>query len=398
MELNNDSLEVLLLIGRNGPISRTRIASILSLTPSRMSRLADRLLRSGLIHECGQEKSRGGRRSVLLDLREENFLLCGILLSHLSFVQVVLLDLGANIVGRRELDVPIAAGPDDVADLIAGAVQECRREQANGDQRILGAGIGVAGTVDPRAGVIHNSPGFPGCREAKLGEMVSERLDIPTFLDNEVALWTLGEMWFGKGRRCSDFLFLNLGPGVRMGIVINGSLYRGATGNAGEVGHITSDPDGPFCHCGNAGCLEQFVSSEALRTAAQSALTPRSASLLAELCGRDPAQLEIDMIFDAAEKGDRLARSLVNRFAEPLGRTVAGLVNIFDTEKIIVSGSLIRKCDIMIRNMKECIDRHALPVLGRQVILEKSEFDRTGTTLGGGALVLQKICDKEIVL
>jgi len=335
---------------------------------------------------------------VLLGLRESNFLLCGVLLSHNSLLQVVLLDLGANIVGKKELELSPETSPEKAADLIADAVDDSRSKGENGGRRILGAGIGAAGLVDPGAGIIHNSPGFPSWREARIVEILSSRLGIPTFLDNEVALSTLAEMWFGKGRGCSDFLFLNLGPGLRMGIVINGSLYRGATGNAGELGHITFDPDGPFCHCGNAGCLELYVSSDALLAEARGALSPRSASVLAELCGRDPGNLDIDAVFLAAEKGDRLARSLINRFFTPVGRIAADLINIFDTEKIIISGSLMRDNDIMIRIMEEHIMHRSLPVLGRKIVLEKSEFNSIGTAMGGGALVLQKICDKEIVL
>jgi predicted NBD/HSP70 family sugar kinase len=305
------------------------------------------------------------------------------------------MDLRANILQEEKRTVASTIRPEEAAQEISDALKNCMAQKGLSEKKLLGTGVGVAGLVDPEQGIIHHSPGFPRCRDVHFADLVSETLHIPAYLENEVAMSTLAEMWFGKGRSCSNFLFLHLGPGIRMGIVIHGSLYHGATGNAGELGHITYDPEGPFCHCGNAGCLELYVSSEALLSYARDTLTSHTTSLLVELCDSDPNRLEIPMLLKAAQEKDRLALNLLLRFCRPIGQTMANVVNLFDTEKIILGGNYSQARDIILENLKQEIERRSLPILSRNLSIELSDFDQTSTAIGGGALVLQKICDGE---
>jgi len=398
MDLNRESLEVLMLVGRNGPIARRTIARRLGFNTSRVTRLTDRLLKGGLIHESGQEGSMGGRPSILLDLAEANHLLAGVLVSYSSTVQVVLMDLRANILEEEMLRLTPDTGADDLVGQISAALNGCLARRSRGPGTLLGAGVGVSGLVDPRAGLIHNSPGFPSCRSVKLGAKLSQLLEIPVYLENEVALSTLAEMWYGRGKGHSNFLYFSLGPGVRMGIVIDGVLFRGDTGNAGEVGHITVDRSGPFCYCGNTGCLESIVSGDEFLATARESLDPRSTSRLADLCRSDRAALSVSQIFDAARGGDRFAQNLLRRFCRPIGLTLANMVNIFDMGQIVIGGTFAEAGDALLDILKEQIDFRSLSVPGRTVSVERAAFDRTSTAIGGGALVLQKICSGEAPL
>lgn len=396
MDLNRQSLEVLLLIGRNGPMARREIARRLGFTASRVARLTDRLLRSGLVRESGQADSAGGRPSTLLDLAEAHYLLAGVLVSYSSTVQVVLMDLRANILEEEMLRLTPDTSPEDLVGQISAALNGCLARRPDGTGRLLGAGVGVSGLVDPEAGIIHNCPGFRACRAVKLGGKLGRLLQVPVFLENEVALSTLAEMWYGKGKGCSNFVYFSLGPGIRMGIVINGALYRGDTGNAGEVGHITYDSDGPFCYCGNTGCLESMVSSDGLLAAARESLDPRSTSALADQ--GDGTALSVNEIFDAARANDQFARNLLRRICAPVGLTLANMVNVLDMGKIVVGGTFAEAGDTLLEILKEQIARRSLPVPGRYVSVEIASFDRMGTAIGGGALVLQKICSGEVAI
>jgi len=396
MDLNRESLEVLLLIGRNGPVARRTIGRMLGFTTSRVTRLTDRLIKSGLVRESGQEGSMGGRPSMLLDLAEANHLLAGVLVSYSSTVQVVLMDLRANILEEEVFRLTPETGADDLVSRICGALKGCLSRRPRGTGRLLGAGVGVSGLVDPAAGIIHNSPGFPACREVKLGAKLGQMLQIPVYLENEVALSTLAEMWYGKGKGCLNFLYFGLGPGIRMGIVIEGVLYRGESGNAGEVGHITVDRSGPFCYCGNTGCLESVVSIDAFLEAARDSLDSRSTSVLADQSRSERAGLTIGRIFEAARSNDPFARNLLRRFCRPIGLTLANMVNIFDVGKIVVGGTFAEAGDTLLAVLKEQVERRSLPVPGREVSIEMAAFDSTSTAIGGGALVLQKICSGEV--
>lgn len=393
MSFSHDSLKVLMLVGRQGPISRTRIGKALDFTPSRVTRLSEGLLQSGLIHEIGHEKSTGGRRSTLLALREDNHVLCGIRISFSSVVQVMLLDLRANVIDEERFISPSDITPGELLDRIKLALEACYERQHGLKERVIGLGIGVSGLVNPIEGIVHSTHAFPQWQEVPLGEMLSERLSVPIYLENEVMMSTLAELWFGEGRACNNFLYFNFGPGVRMGVVINGDLYRGVTGNAGEVGHTTYDATGPICHCGNTGCLEVFVSSEALLEEARVAMRHHSRSLLIEMCAGRPENLDLHHIYRAAREQDRLALTLLRRLCRPLGLTMANMVNLFDTEQLIIGGSLAEAGEVVLEDFKEYIKRHSLPVMSRNVEVKLAAFDRSGTAIGGGALILQKVCE-----
>jgi len=398
MDLNRESLDVLMLIGRNGPIARRTIGRTLGFNSSRVTRLTDRLLKSGLIHESGQEGSMGGRPSILLDLAEANHLLAGVLVSYSSTVQVVLMDLGANLLEEEMLRLTPDTGADDLIGQISAALNGCLARRSPLSGRLLGAGVGVSGLVDPAAGTIHNSPGFPSCRAVNLGAKLSQLLAIPVYLENEVALSTLAEMWYGRGKGHSNFLYFNMGPGVRMGIVIGGALFRGDTGNAGEVGHITVDRSGPFCYCGNTGCLESVVSGDEFLATARESLDPRSTSILADSWRAGGDTLGVSRIFEAAREGDQFARNLLRRFCRPIGTTLANMVNIFDIGKIVIGGTFAEAGDALLEILRDEIELRSLPVPGRTVSIEVAAFGGTSTAIGGGALVLQKICSGDAPL
>ncbi|MCX7045867.1 MAG: ROK family transcriptional regulator [Candidatus Sumerlaeota bacterium] len=400
MSVADDTLKVLMMIGQNGPISRTKIGRNLNFAPSRITRLCDNLLEKGLIHETGREKSTGGRRSALLELKEANHLLCGVLISFSSLVHIVLMDLRANILQEKIFSVPPSILPDDLADQIALAIRSLAPPDTQNGRRLLGMGVGISGLADPKTGMVHSSPGLPRWHEAPFASILSARLNIPAYLENEVAMSTLAELWFGLGRGCSNFLYVNLGPGVRMGIVVDGTLYRGSTGNAGELGHITFDAFGPICHCGNIGCLEVFTSTEALLSDARQSLRMHSGSRLLEMSNGQPETLRAEDIYQAAQEGDRLALTLLWRLCQPLGLTLANQLNVFDTEMLIIGGSLAQAGDIILKHLEEKIRRHTLPVMSRNIKIVLTSFghDQRSAAIGGGGLILQKICEGEIVI
>jgi glucokinase len=222
---------------------------------------------------------------------------------------------------------------------------------------------------------------------------MEKRFSLPTFLENNVNLSTLAELWFGTGKGKSNFLYIYLGPGIRMGIVINGTLYRGSTGNAGELGHITYSEKGPICYCGNTGCLETFVSSDVLLNMAKSAITPGSDSILAEKFSNNIDALNPEHIYDAANGNDRFSISLLHKLCHPIGLVLANLVNLFDVEVIIIGGSLANAGDVVLNYLENNVRAHSLPRLSQKLTFNLASFKDKGTAIGGGALVLQKICE-----
>jgi N-acetylglucosamine repressor len=397
MSFSDDTLRVLMVIGRQGPMSRSRISRELGFPPSRVTRLAEALVSAGLLEETGFEASTGGRRGTLLTFRQDTYIMCGIRISIAAVVDVVLMDLHANTLEQRSFTLSPDTTPGQVVAAVRQALEDCFTAHSGLRERLIGVGLGTSGLVSPERGCVLRSRAFPEWRDVPIVDLLAAALDVPVFLENEVAMSTAAEQWFGNGRGCRNFLYISLGQGVRMGLVIEGRLYRGMTGNAGELGHTTYRKDGPVCYCGNVGCLERYVSTDALLYWGRDALGSHSDSRLGQLCPR-PENLNLDHIFQAAREGDRMANTLLRRVARPIGQTLAGLINIFDTEKILVAGGLAGAGDLLLSLLREQIDIHALPHLGANTQLQFAELKQHGTAIGGGALILEKLCSGRIVL
>ncbi len=396
LSLSQDTLNVLMLIGQQGPISRAGIARQLDFTASRVTRLTETLLSVGLAHETGFEKSTGGRRGCLLALSEDTHILCGVRISIAARIDVVLMDLRANILAMEVFQANPEAEPEDIVKQIKDALAKCLLQGEDLSNRLIAVGLGVSGLVDSAAGKMLRSRSFPHWKDTPMAPMLSQALEIPVFLENEITMSTSAELWYGNGRGCENFLFVGLGAGVRMGMVIDGRLYRGATGNAGELGHTTFRSNGPICHCGNAGCVERYVSTNTLLAWGREALQTYSDSLLADLCHRDAKALAISHIFEAAHKGDRLAITLLKRVCKPAGQSIAALINIFDTEKILIGGGLAKAGNLLLNFLEEEIAVHAFPMLRAGTSLQLASFLEHGSVIGGGALILEKICSGDI--
>ena len=172
----------------------------------------------------------------------------------------MLTDLNASVVAHHSAPIH-AHRPEDIVATLA-AVVETLAAAANGAP-LLGVGIGMASVVNRRREIVRFATYF-GWRELPLAQMLEERLSVPVILDNDVNALAVAEQWFGAGRGVTDFLVISLGRGVGLGMILNGRLYRGAGGGAGEFGHTVVDADGPLCACGKHGCLEAFVSDPAI--------------------------------------------------------------------------------------------------------------------------------------
>ena len=396
LSLSQDTLNVLMLIGRQGPISRAGIARQLNFTASRITRLTEALIAVRLVHETGFEKSTGGRRGCLLALSEDTHLLCGVRISISSTIEVVLTDLHANILAQEVFQADSSALPEQITAQIHVALKQCLAKGENFSQRLIAVGLGVSGLVNPAEGKMLRSRSFPHWKNVPLAPMLADALGLPVFLENEITMTTSAELWFGNGRGCQNFLFVGLGAGVRMGMVIDGRLYRGSTGNAGELGHTTFRKKGPICHCGNSGCVECYVSTNRLLAWGREALQSYSDSLLADFCNRKADALTLGHIIQAAERGDRLALTLFRRVCQPAGQSIAALINIFDTQKILVGGGLAAAGRLLLDLLEEEIAVHAFPLLRSTTTLEIAHFLEHGAVIGGGALILEKICSGDL--
>jgi N-acetylglucosamine repressor len=343
---------VLNLIKSRGPISRTDIARLSSLSLATVSGITADFIASGLVHETGEGESTGGRRPVLLRLNYRAGFVVGVKLMEQA-VASALTDLDAQVLHHQVTLLEDQRSLAAVQKVIAVAVEATIAASEVERRRVLGIGIGLAGVVDGEAGVCRYSPFF-GWRNVQFAQPLADHLGLPVYLENDVNTLTIAEQWFGYGHDVDHFAVVTVGRGIGAGIVVNGQFYRGALGGAGELGHITLQEDGPPCDCGKRGCLEALASDPAVVRQARAAIALGERTALV---GVEPLTLED--IVAAAEAGDELAQHLLADSGHWLGMGIATLVNILNPQLVIVGGEGVRAGEWRFGPMRQAIGEHA---------------------------------------
>jgi N-acetylglucosamine repressor len=218
----------------------------------------------------------------------------------------------------------------------AEVIAELIAQSSVANKRIYGIGMAVAGLINRKRNIVEFSPDFHW-HNVDVVEFLSWIHPYPIIFDNVTRVMALGEMWYGLGKRFKNLICVNVGYGIGAGIIINGKPLYGPLGLAGEFGHITLEKDSPVqCDCGNFGCLEALASGNAIAKAAQNRLLEGGPSLILDLCGGDPSKVTAETVADAAKQGDTVAWNVFERAMEYLGIGIAGLVNLFSPEAVVI--------------------------------------------------------------
>jgi predicted NBD/HSP70 family sugar kinase len=369
----NKSL-VLSIVRNHAPISRTDISQMANLSLAAVSDITGELISQGLIYEQEAGTSTGGRPPILLALNHRAGYVLGIKLTE-KHVVAAMTDLGAEIVDQQSAPLGDDAGrrPETVVQVLAETVERLRA--IHPDRRIFGVGIGMAGVMDRRNGVCRFSPFFQW-RDVPLGRMLEQRLGLPVVLENDANTLALAEKWFGAGLGASDFLVITLGRGIGMGMVLNGQLYRGGRGGAGEFGHIVMVPDGPQCDCGKRGCLEALVSDPAILRRIRTAL------------GRE---LTMEEAISLARHGDATAQGIFAAAGRTLGMAIADLVNIFNPTLIVIGGEGARAFDLMTGPLQETLKANSFDGFFDDLRLVVEPWGDDAWARGAAGLMLEEM-------
>ena len=255
-----------------------------------------------------------------------------------------------------------------------------------------GVGVGCKGIINPDSTVVELLPGSLHYLEGlRLSDLVGLPADVPVFADNAARVAMAGEMVWGAARGKSDALMLTLGMGVGGAAICNGQLLRGHTGSAGHLGHITVEPDGAPCACGNRGCLETVFSARALEGEAWAAVHRGCSSSLTRLFREQPQLATCRTIFQAAREGDELAGSIVRRAILKLAAGMAGLMHVFDPELVIVGGQVADAGADLLVPLQEEVWRRSRGLLGREVpLVEQQVADKSGIVGAAGLAMMPR--------
>lgn len=333
---------------RTGAVSRADVVRTTGLSPATVSAIVAELIESGLVNEIGQGKSRGGRPPLVLRINDERNYAVGLKL-HARGISIAVTDIRADVLysetvaldwgpvsGDSALNAKAVPGDDpaSVLDRICLAIEEAADRAGVGMEKVVGIGIGLAGLVEAETGISRFSPTF-GWADVPVAGPISKRLERPVLVDNDVNALTVAEQWFGRGHGVDDFVVVSVGDGVGAGIVVDGNLYRGADGAAGEIGHLPVAGETVVCRCGRTGCLEAVSSDYAVKGYVADALARGEPS---SLHGTSPAALSMEEVRSAAEDGDPVARMALEKAGRMLGLGIATLVNLLNPRLVILAG------------------------------------------------------------
>jgi len=373
---------VIRLIWRERHISRAEIARRLDLSRSTVSELVGDLLATGLVAEVGAGESRGGRRPIVLEFQDDAFGILGVDMGA-AHVAVALTDLRGQVLAWEERSQDVRGDPAGTRALIGELADACLARWGKGPGRLAGLGVAVPCPVDP----LHPDALSPLVLPAWKGSLglgpLAERLGVPLLVDNDANLGALAERWWGAGRDIDDFAFIKVATGVGSGHIIGGRIYRGASGVAGEIGHLAIDPQGPPCVCGLRGCLTTFIGSQALVARATALLGRHPDSALS---GR---VISIGAIVDAALAGDVLAVQVVREAAEHLGVAVAGMLNLMNPARVIVGGGLARLGELLLEPLRRTVRTRTLVTSVAASEIVTSALGAQDVAVGAATLVLQ---------
>jgi len=345
--------QVLHAVWRTERLSRADIARKLVLSRSTVSGAVQELIDLGFLAEVGRGKSRGGRRPIMLDFQYGARCVLGVDVGATQ-VSVALTDLQGRVLQWREVCHPVRTDPMGTRRLILRLCDDSLCDEPGGHDRLIGIGIAVPSPVDPALPEWLSQVVIPDWQgRSDLGRL-HKRYGVPIFIDNDATLGALAEQYWGAGRDVEDFVFVKLGRGIGAGYVLGGEVYRGSRGIAGEIGHLSIDPLGPACVCGQRGCLVKFVGSTALKERIRELWSQYPDSILAN---QSPTLLSITQ---AALDQDPLACRVVREASQSLSTALAGYVHLFNPRMIIIGGRLAQAGEILLSPIQKIIARASL--------------------------------------
>ena len=361
-----------------GGISRAGIAKQIGLSRAAVSTIVNDLIETGIIRDAAQRAKTSGRPRTLLEIKPDAGYIAGIDMGA-SHMRVILTNFSADAIAEKEMSINIADGPDFCINQADELLRTLLAENDLNLALLCAIGIGVPGPIDSEAGMVIAPPIMPGWDRFPIRETLENLWGRPISVNNDAELGALGEWAYGAGRGARDLAYIKVGTGIGAGLLIGGRIYRGSTGSAGEIGHLTMDNDGPLCTCGNRGCLEAFSGGYAIAKKAAQAIKDGKRT---QLASKPTAEITAKDVAAAARRGDLIAQQVMAEAGEHLGVAIAGLVNIFNPDIIVVGGGVAQIGDLFLEPVRQEVTRRSLPAAANNVRITTAVLGRRASSLG----------------
>ncbi len=374
------------LLREHRQTTRTELVRLSGLSKATVSEIVDAFLREGFIREVGKQQPARGRSQVVLEFDPMARLVLGAQLVG-STCTVVLADLSAQPWQRATRAIR-GTDPASFIEAISAGVEELR---PLADAPILGLGVGTPTSVDPTGRKVTLSVPY-GWHDVPLADLLEARLGLPTLIANRAKVAALGEVWQGAHAEADNLLYIYAGSGIMAGMVINGALYFGSSGSAGELGHTTVLPDGLVCGCGNQGCLHTVASESAIVRMARARVRKADApTFLSKRTDGVLGEITLPLVLEAAAAGDPIALATITEAATYLGIALANVVNLVNPRIVVIGGPIADIGDLFLDPIRREVRRRALGDALQDLAIVPSVLGDDAGAIGAAALVLENL-------
>ena len=289
-----------------------------------------------------------------------------------------------NIIIKEEIRSNAGKGPDAVVKQILKGIKLVMKENRD---KVIGVGIGSPGVVIHKSGSVENPPNFPGWKKVSLAKLITKEIQKEVHLENDANAAAIGELIFGAGKSLRNFIMVTLGTGVGGGLIIDGKIYHGENGAAGEIGHVSIDGNGPKCNCGSFGCIEAYVGNQYLINRVKGELQIKRNSLIHNLLAVKGTELSPKLIHEAAQLGDPYAKSVIKEVGSNIGIALASIVNLLDVTNVVIGGGVSGFGIPMFNATSKMLKERVLTSLKSKVKVVPAKLKNEAGILGASALV-----------
>lgn len=377
---------IILALATEGDCTIADLSRILNVSNPTITKLVGELIQEGYVRDLGKIETGGGRRPCAFGLVSDSGYFLGVTILDDALCFGVI-DLNKNTVTVQQ-EIPFSYGTNtQFIETLAERIREFIATLGTAKDKILGMGITVKGRVDAASGVIYNTmntDGYP------LARIIWEKTGIETIVENDTRAMTYAEYLSGDNNGVQNALFINIGRGIGVGIIVRGKLYYGKSGFSGEFGHIPFFDNEKICQCGKKGCLETEASGMALETIFAQRLREGASSILSDRF-RSGETIGMHDIIEAAKNDDVLSIDLITSIGEKLGRGISVLINLFNPELVVIGGPLSEVGDYLMLPIRTALNKYSLRLVTRDTTLRLSTLGDTAGVLGAALLTRNRM-------
>ena len=372
----------------NGNSTITELAKVLDLSIPTVTKLVEEMCQMGLVNSSGKLETSGGRHPLLYGLNPDACYFIGVDIRRYA-LNIGLINFTGELIEKQSFTdfafENTMSGLDRLCDKIRTFIDSLIVDKS----KILNICVNVSGRVNPESGYSYSWFNFG---EIPLSQLMTDKVGFPVSIDNDTRAMTYGEYLRGNLSDKKNLLFINMSWGLGVGIIINGKIYSGMSGFAGEFGHIPVFDNGVICHCGKKGCLETEASGCAIYRHLVERVKAGEKSILSERIENNE-YITLEMIIDAINREDSLCIELLEEAGYELGKHIAGLMNLFNPEMVIIGGVLSSVEDYLTLPIKTAIKRHSLNMVNKDTLVKISSLRERAGMIGACMLARSRVLD-----